>query len=422
MRTSVVFAIYVALLSAMLGAAPAEAQRVQRIAAVVNDDIVSVYDLQARMRIVISSTGLKPTPTFQRRLARQILRRLVDERLQLQEAKRRNVSVSKRNMARAVAKIEKQNRVSSGGFGQFMARNGLSKDAALAQIRAQISWGKLVGRVLSPRVTVGDDEIEEMLARLKSRSGETEYRVLEILLTVDNPDSKAEILRTAERLADELRKGAKFKALARQFSRGASASVGGDLGWISESAFAEDLRSIVTHMKRGQIVGPVETLSGIHLLRLARKRHTMSVSDDETVIDLHRILFAVLPGASRRDVAAQTDLAKLISDTVSGCADMARAAREARLSEPTKLGKLRLGDLSKKVRGAVESLPVGKPSKPVRTETGVTVFMVCAKSAPKSTLPSRSQIAERIRRKRIEILSRRYMRDLRSAAIVDLRV
>jgi peptidyl-prolyl cis-trans isomerase SurA len=240
MRISFTITVLFTLLAAVLSTAPTHAQRVQRIAAIVNDDIVSVYDLQARMQIVISSTGLKPTPKFQRRLARQILRRLVDERLQLQEAKRRNVSVSRRNMARAIANIEKQNQIPRGGFDKFVARNGIAKEAALAQIRAQIAWSKLVRRVLSPRVTVGDDEIEERLNRLKSRRGETEYHLLEILLTIDSPQAKAEILRTAERLADGLRKGTDFQAIARQFSRGASASVGGDLGWIAESSLESE--------------------------------------------------------------------------------------------------------------------------------------------------------------------------------------
>jgi len=419
MRISVAIAV---LLAAMIGALPAEAQRVQRIAAIVNDDIVSVYDLQARMQIVISSTGLKPTPQLQRRLARQILRRLVDERLQLQEAKRRNVSVTKRNMANAVAEIEKQNNIPPGQFDGFVARNGIPKDAALAQIRAQVAWGKLITRVLSPRVTVGEDEIEEALNRLKSRSGEMEFRVSEILLTIDSPDRKAEIRRTAERLTEELKKGAEFAALARQFSRGASASVGGDLGWMSESELADELRPIVSSLQPGDIAGPVETLAGIHILRLQRKRRGTGGSDDKTVIDLRQILLPLPREANRQDVTAQRDLAGLISDTVSGCDDMARAAAEAGSSAPTRIGKYKLSDLAAEVRVAVESLPVGKPSKPVQMPSGIALFMVCEKTAPKADLPSRAQIAERLRRERLEILSRRYMRDLRSAAVVDLRV
>lgn len=419
MRTSVAIAL---LLAAMIGAMPAEAQRVQRIAAIVNDDIVSVYDLQARMQIVISSTGLKPTPQLQRRLARQLLRQLVDERLQLQEAKRRNVSVTKRNMANAISEIEKQNRIPPGEFDKFLARNGIPKEAALAQIRAQIAWGKLISRVLSPRVSVGEDEIEDALNRLKSRSGEMEFRVSEILLTIDSPDRRAEIGRTAERLAEELRKGADFEALARQFSRGASASVGGDLGWMSESELSDELRPIVSRMQPGDVVGPVETLAGIHVFRLQRKRRAMGGADDATIVGLRQILLGLAPDADQQDVAAQRTLAESIAESVSGCDDMGRAAGEARSSAPVDLGKFKLSNLTTNVRAAVESLPVGKPSKPVRLPTGVALFMVCEKTAPKADLPSREQVAERLRRERLEILSRRYMRDLRSAAVVDLRV
>jgi len=422
MRISSAIAATFALLAATLHVLPARAQYVQRIAAIVNEDIVSIYDLEARMRIVIASTGLKPTPQLQRRLASQILRRLVDERLQLQEAKRRNVSVSKRNMAVAIAEIEKQNGIPKGGFDKFIERNRLPKEAALAQIRAQIAWSKLIGRVLSPRVSIGEDEIEEELARLKARRGQTEYRISEILLTVDSPDRKREIRRTAERLVAELRKGAGFDALAREFSRGASASVGGDLGWIAESALDEDVLPIVPKMTAGEIAGPLETLAGIRILRLERKRQIMSAPADKTTVELRQIMLALPPKAGEGDVAAQQDLAGAIANSVSGCDDMARAAREAKSAGPTELGKLRLSDLAANVRAAVESLPVGTPSKPVRTSAGIAVFMVCGRTAPDADLPSRKQIAARLRQHRLEILARRYMRDLRSAAIVDLRV
>lgn len=419
MRKSVAIAV---LLAAIVGGLPAEAQRVQRIAAIVNDDIVSVFDLQARMRIVISSAGLHPSLQLQRRIAGQILRRLVDERLQSQEAKRRNISVTKRNMARAVAEIEKRNKVPPGGFDRFLARSGISKEAALAQIRAQIVWSKLIRRVLMPRVSVGEDEIEEELRRLKARRGEMEYKISEILLTVDNPDRKAETRRTAERLVEELRKGANFEALAREFSRGAAASVGGDLGWMSKSELADDLRPVVTRMEPGQLAGPVETLTGVHILRLQRKRRILGASDDKTIVDLHQLLLALPPKAGPRDVAAQAELAGQIAQTVRGCDDLSRAAAEAGSAQPTKLGKMRLTDLSATVRGAIEGLSIGKPSRPVRLPSGVAVFMVCSRTAPQSELPSRKQIAERLRRERIDVLSRRYMRDLRSAAVVDVRI
>ena len=107
----------------------ASAQRVQRIAATVNDDIVSVFDLESRLRLVVASSGIRVTPALQRRLTQQVLRTLIDERLQMQEAKRRNIAVTKRDMSRAFEALEKQNRLKPGTFEAFVRENRLPRCA-----------------------------------------------------------------------------------------------------------------------------------------------------------------------------------------------------------------------------------------------------------------------------------------------------
>lgn len=400
----------------------AYAQRVQRIAATVNEDIVSQYDLQARLRVVIFSSGLQPTQQLQRRLSQQVLRNLIDERLQLQEAKKRNITVSKRNLNRAIQSIEKQNRLKPGTFDQYLAQNGIPRDSLMSQIRAQILWQKLVGRVLLPRVSVGEDEIDEALQRLKERKGQTEYRISEILLTNDQPERETEVRRTAQRLLEELRKGAKFSAIARQFSQTASASVGGDLGWLQEATMSTELREIISGMEEGATVGPVKTLSGIQLFRLVKKRQVLAGSPDDTVVDLQQILLPVAKGLAKDEIEAQSDLAQTLSDTVSNCSDHRRAAVEVGTVGNAKLGKVRLGNLSKLVRTAVEKLPVGKASPPVRTGGGIAVFMVCDRKEAETGLPTREEIRSRMQEERVSVLARRYLRDLRASAIVDLRV
>ena len=400
----------------------AYAQRIQRIAATVNEEIVSEYDLQARMQVVISSSGLRPTKQLRERLSRQVLRSLIDERLQAQEAKKRNVKVSQRNIRRAIASIEKQNRIPPGSFNEFLKKSRLPREPLMNQIRAQIIWQKLIGRVILPRVTVGEDEIDEALKRLKDRKGQVEYHVSEILLTVDKPESESEVRRTAQRLFEELQKGAKFGAIARQFSQTASASVGGDLGWIQEATMSGELRKIVSQMKEGEIVGPIRTLAGIQLFQLAKKRKILSGSTSDTVVDLQQILLPLQKGMANDDIKSQVNLAQLLSDTVSDCEDHRRAASEVKSVGGAKLGEIRIGNLSKTIRRAVENLPVGKTSPPVRVDGGVAIFMVCSRKEAAGGLPTRKQIRDRLREERVSVLARRYLRDLRASAIVDLRV
>lgn len=410
------------LVAATLLPLPAESQRVQRIAAIVNDDVVSEYDLRARLQVVISSSGLRPTQQLYQRLGQQVLRSLIDERLQMQEAKRLNITVTKRNLSDAVSVIERQNNLPPGSFDQFLQKNGIPRDSVLDQIRAQIAWQKLVGRVLGPRVTVGNEEIEDTLQRLRDAKGQWEYHILEILLSVDRPDLEAEVRRAAQRLVDELRRGARFEAVARQFSQTASASVGGDLGWMQEATMGDELRKIVSAMKEGEIVGPVATPGGVQIIKLEKKRRVLGGSPGDTVVELQQILLQLANGAGQDEVAAQMKLAQVLSDTVSGCDDHARAAAESNASGPARLGKIRMGDLPGPIRSAVEALPVGKASAPVRSDRGIAVLMVCARQEAEDGLPSRDAIRQRLHRNRMSIMARRYLRDLRAAAVVDLRV
>jgi peptidyl-prolyl cis-trans isomerase SurA len=402
--------------------APALGQGVQRIAAIVNDDVVSIFDLQTRMRVVIASSGIRPSRRTQQRLKQQVLRTLIDERLQLQEAKKRNVLISKRNVQEAMANLEKQNNIKPGKFSSFLREKGLPKSAVFARIRAQIAWTKLVRRRLVSRVTISDDEISEVLTRLKERKGQTEYRVSELFLPVDNADQESIIRKTAQRLADELRVGARFSAVARQFSTAASASTGGDLGWIQESVLNEDLASVVPKMKPGTVAGPVRTISGFQIYRLAAKRKILEPSADEAIVDLRRIKLPLPDKSSREEIQVQANLAKLLSETVAGCDDMVPMAKQADATGRVLLGKMQVGKLGEPLRGIVRGLKLGKASAPVRTPSGISIFMVCDKKFPKSNLPTPARIKERLTQERLSVLIRRYMRDLRSAAVIDVRV
>lgn len=400
---------------------PAEAQRVQRIAAIVNDDIVSMFDLQSRLKLVVASTGIKVTPRLQKRLIQQVLRLLIDERLQIQEAKRRNVTATKRDMSRAMVNLEKQNGLKPGTFETFIRRNNLPRDALLGQIRAQITWQKLIRQTLARRVTVGQEEIDEDLARLKARRGQSEYRVAEIVLAVNTPEQEQGVIRTAERLMEQLRKGAQFNAVAQQMSRSASASAGGDLGWIAETVLDSDLAQIVPKMKKGGIAGPINSPSGVRILLLIDTRRVLSSSAADATVDLRRISLSLPPKADANAVTSQLDLLRIMGETISGCEDFERAAKEASAVAPVNLGKRRIGNLSQSIREAVTGLAIGKTSKPLRHKSGVSIYMVCARDDAKTGLPTRAEIERRIRNDRVSNLARRHMRDLRNAAVIDLR-
>ena len=410
--------------AAMTVATTAKSQSVQRIAAIVNDELITAYDLESRIRLVIFSTRLPNTVDTRRRISSQVLRTLIDERLQMQEAKRRNISVSRRDLQRAKETIEKQNRLPKGGLEQVMKQNGIPLESINEQLRTGIAWSKLIGRRLRPRITIGEDEIDESLERIRSRQGQAEYRLSEILLTVDSPDQEANIRRTAERITDQVKKGARFNAIARQFSQSATAAVGGDLGWQHESELDDTLRQVVGKMGKGSMTSPIKTVAGYRVLLLRDVRKIAQSEAKPITLDLRQIFLPLPKQSAPSDIEAQIDLAKIVRDTASSCSDFSTLAKEVGSPRPPSLGKLALKDLSPAIRQVVKDIPAGKISDPLKMPDGVMVLMVCNRDGGTSVikLPKRDEIADRLMNERISLGARRYMRDIRLSAVIDVRV
>ena len=410
--------------AAMTVATTAKSQSVQRIAAIVNDELISAYDLESRIRLVIFSTRLPNTVDTRRRISSQVLRTLIDERLQMQEAKRRNISVSRRDLQRAKETIEKQNRLPKGGLEQVMKQNGIPLESINEQLRTGIAWSKLIGRRLRPRITIGEDEIDESLERIRSRQGQAEYRLSEILLTVDSPDQEANIRRTAERITDQVKKGARFNAIARQFSQSATAAVGGDLGWQHESELDDTLRQVIGRMGKGSMTSPIKTVAGYRILLLRDVRKIAQSEAKPITLDLRQIFLPLPRQSAPSDIEAQIDLAKIVRDTASSCSDFSTLAKEVGSPRPPSLGKFALKDLSPAIRQVVKDIPAGKISDPLKMPDGVMVLMVCNRDGGTSVikLPKRDEIADRLMNERMSLGARRYMRDIRLSAVIDVRV
>ena len=244
-----------------------------RIAAVVNDDIISERDLAERLRLVAVTSGLAPTAENQRRLAPQVLRGLIQETLQLQEARRLNLPVEGGEIDRALAAIAEQNSMTPDRLREILRANGVSDATLRRQLEAQIAWLKVIARQVRPRVSVTEDQIEQAVREQARAGGQPEYLLSEILLPVDDPGQEEVAARDAERMVEALRGGASFDALAQQFSAAGTAERGGDVGWVPASAIPAELRTAIDSLAPGEVSAPIRSNAGFHLF-LLRDRHT----------------------------------------------------------------------------------------------------------------------------------------------------
>ncbi len=402
-------------------AAPATAQDVQRIAAIVNDEIVSVFDLVERVKLIALSSGLKQSSDIMKQLGPQVLRGLIDERLRLQEAERNNIVVTDEEISNAMRSLEQRNKIPAEGLEDLLKSKSIDPDTMINRLRAQIAWIKLLHRRQRSSLTISDDEVDAHLARLKASQGKPEYDIDEIFLLVESPDQESLVRQNAQRIMDQLNAGADFSALARQFSEGVTAGLGGDVGWVLEDQLATEVAAKLAGLQPGQILGPIRANGGYLIVNLRNRRQRMVSNPDDTQVELKQIVLSV-PAGSGEEVAQQTAAAKSLRSTITGCDDMARAAAKIDSTVSGDLGMLRLKDLPPNLRDVVRNLPLGTVSAPVRTKLGLHLLMVCSRIDAEPDLPDREKIRSALGKKRLESLARRYLRDLRRNAFVEIRI
>ena len=393
----------------------AGAQQSLRAAAIVNDEVISLLDLEMRVRLAMLAAGIEPSPEAHRRLGRQVLRNLIDERLQLQEAERLGIQVSKAEIETAIDTLAKQNKRSRGEFLGLLNQRGVMVESLVEQLKATIAWQGVIARQLNPQVTISEEEIEAAVARQRAGQGKSERLVAEIFLAVDDPTQDEEIRRSAQRLIDQLRKGARFSDLARQFSQSATAPVGGDLGWVGDSQLPGELSDALSRMSPGQIGGPIRSLTGYHVILLRRERR---IEAGEEWLGLKQVFMPVPKEADAEATASVRSETTEMAGTLNGCTSMDAKAEELGGASGD-LGEVRVGDLPANLRNAVANLEIGQASQPIQREDGFVVLMVCSRRGDGI---DRDRIESGLRRERVDMLSRRHLRDLRRAANVEMRI
>ncbi len=398
------------------------AQQFDKIAAIVNDEVISIFDLNSRLSVVVAGTQARKEPETLRRLAPQILRQLIDEALQLQEAKRLGIRVTDADLEHALSGIERRNKLKKGMLDSHLAAQGTSKLALIAKIEPEIAWVKVVARRIRPQIHVGPEDVTEALARIEAAAGAPELFLYEIFLRVDAPENETSVRQVGNRIVQQLKAGASFTALARNFSQSASAARGGDLGWVRQGELESELAEPAAKLKPGQLVGPIRTLGGYHILSLRNRRIAEGVKAPNAKLELQQLFFPVAKGTQPGKADEEMARVKTFAARASSCDGMEKLGSELGTGMSGSLGTVELADLPAPLRKAVEGLEPSRPSEPVRTDNGIIVLMVCGREEVGPGGSERERIEQMLVTQRVDAAARRYLRDLRRAAFIDIRL
>ena len=398
---------------------PASAQAV-RVVAKVNGDAITDYALKERITFAIRSAGMQDSADLQQRLAPQILRQMIDERLQIQNAKALGVKASEAEINQRIAEIERASSLQPGQFRQYLQQIGVPFEIASQQIEAGLSWAKIVRRRVRPQVDVSDAEIDDGLARIRANAGKTEARVAEIFIPIDRVEQADEAKRSADRVVEQLRRGAAFPALAQQFSHGATAQQGGDLGWILPGSLDPSLDLAVEKLPLRQASDPIRSPSGYHILLVLDRRQYAQSRPEDVKLHLVQMTLALPMNASPDEVSRATGEAQKAMAGVRTCEDLRNRERDIKGATSGTL-TLQAGQLAgnREMYDQIPKLPPGGTAGPFRVAEGLQVVALCSKEGA-SGLPTREVVGQQILLQKLEAASRRYMRDLRRVATIDI--
>lgn len=408
-------------LSAVAWADDLPSNATERVAAVVNDDAITIHDLDARVRLGLLAANIPDTAEQRRQIATEVLRRLIDEHLEVQEAARDKITITDGEVSSGIVDLEKQNHMEKGQLIALLESHGIDPQTLRDQVRAQQLWIRVVRAVLLPTVRIGEEEIDARLAQMREGLSKPAYLAADIYLAVEDPRREAAVHQLADSLVQQLHNGAPFAALARQFSQ-SGAAAGGDLGWVTPGMIDNQLLDTLSKLEVRGISEPIRTIDGYHILLLRDKHAAGQELSDQPTFDLAELDVTQLPSSTPEERKQQIERIHAAVDKDRNCDDYERHVRGIATTHYNRIGLIRPSETPLEVRPFLEKLRKGEMSEPMQLEDGVRFFVACDRTEPVNGLPSRDEVRRRIESERVDLLASRYLRDLRRAAFVEIRI
>ncbi|AOS96756.1 Chaperone SurA precursor [Microbulbifer aggregans] len=434
MRIMTAFALKRALLPALalcaVVAAPAMAQvqKLDRVVAVVDDDVVMASELQQRLNTItaqIKAQNVEAPPIDV--LRRQVLEQLIIERLQLQMASRAGVTVSDAELDQAIARVMQNTGASPEQFRERLAADGLSMKTFRQQIRNELLIRRVEQGSVNRRIQITDQDIDNFL---RSKEGEfwksPQYELGHILIPVSSSAPGDEVTKArekAEQLAQQVRDGADFRQLAIANSAGQNALSGGDLGWRKTVELPTLFSNALQGLGVNDVTDPFRSDAGFHLLKIHAQR-----GSNEQVVEQTKVRHILVKTSAIRDDDAAYNLLIDLRKQIEGGASFDELAREHSEDIGTMLAG---GDLGWSMPGqfvpeftqAMNNTPVGEISMPFKSQFGWHILRVDGRRNQDMTEQYiRNQAANLLRNRRYEEELQNWRREIRDQAYVDIKL
>jgi peptidyl-prolyl cis-trans isomerase SurA len=399
-----------------------------RIVAVVNEDVIMKSELELRIRTMLKQMSEQKVevPPMDI-LIRQVLERMIINKLQLQFATLTGILVDDGSLNQTINNIATQNNVTLTQFRDILEKDGYSYERFREDIRNEIVLTRLKQRQVDNRVTVTDSEIDNFLSNEQFQGNiENEYRLSHILIAFPEgatDEEKAQAGLVAGKVLEDIASGSDFATLAASISEGQQAQNGGDLGWKKEGEIPGLFASHISEMQKNEVSNLIESPSGYHIIKLTDLRNAEIHMVNQT--HARHILIKPTELQTAADVENKINQLKIRLDGGDDFAELARSHSDDKVSaiQGGDLGWANPGDFVPEFENEMRQLQPGEISNPFKTQFGWHIVQVLERrDYDNSQELQRSRAREIIRARKIEEATQNWIRSLRDEAYVEYRL
>lgn len=416
-----------ALLALLAVPVIAHAAELDRVVAIVNDEVITASELAVQMTQAHKQLASHGTPApAESQLRQQVLERMVMDRVQLQAAKTRGIKVEDEVLERAIQRIAEQNKMTADELPKAVAEEGYTWPQFRANIRNQIIMSRLREREVDANITVSDGEVDALLASGALDSKGTEYLISHIFLRAPegaSPEQLNALQLRADEIRRQIRQGEDFAKLAATYSAAQDAMQGGSLDWRPLNRLPTIFAQLIPGMRKGEVSDILRSPAGLHIFKLVDARDAAEAKFQVTQTHARHILIRKTDGVD--EAKAKRRLEDLVMRVRNG-ADFAELAKtnsaDISAAKGGDLGWLSPGDTVPEFERAMDALKPGEVSGVVQTQFGWHIIQVLERKTVDATADHRKMEARQaLRDRKSEAAYEDWLRQLRDSAWVEIK-
>ena len=397
---------------------------VRKATAIVNGEVITETDIDHRLALVVASNNVQIPPEEMQRIRAQILRNLIDETLQIQAARQRDIEVEPREVDQSFARVGARTATTvpaARNFAAYLRSIGSSERSLKRQIHGELAWQRLQSRYFSLSANVSEAEVQSILDRLNASRGTREFRVSEIFISA-TPETATEAEANITRIFQQLRGGASFASYARQFSEASTAALGGDLGWVRAEQLPDVLAQAVAEMPVGAVSPPIPVPGGYSIVALSDSRQILMPDARDAVLSLIQMSITFPPGTAEAQARSSIERFVQTTQSMGGCGGAQAAAQQLGAGIVAN-DQIRVRELPPQLQELLLNLSVGQATRPFgAVDREVSILVLCGRDDPQqANAPTFEAVQDQLVEERVARRAQRFLRDLRRDAVIEYR-